>query len=121
MTSLATTWALRQLEASRTGPLEGIHARHALLALAVLCDQDLNTSGLSQVRPDRVARTVGLALSTVNRTLRALSVSGYAVLVVEWAGMREYRSGTAAIQPLRGGPRLLGYRIPESAFNAEAP
>lgn len=117
--SPATTYALRRLEQreDRFGRV-GIHGRHAMLALAVLADRDLNSpQGLDVVRADRVAAVVGLARSTVDRTLRSLAVADAGVvLVTEHACIREVLIGAAAAERLSRGTRVVGYRISEEAY-----
>lgn len=100
---------------SRT--IAGIHSRHALLALAVLADRDRSTpNGLDAVSADRVARVVGLARSTVERTLRGLAASEHTavVLVTSYAGTRRHRWGDDVT--LQRGERVVGYRFAPSVY-----
>lgn len=94
----------------------GVHGRHALLALAVLADADLSSPrGLDAVRPERVAELVGLARSTVDRTLRGLAVDGLAIVVVDYAATRHHYTGPAAARLPRGA-RVAGYRPSHEAY-----
>lgn len=94
----------------------GTHGRAAFLALALLTERDLSSpNGCDVIRPDRVAALTGLATSTTDRTLRALAATGALVRVTQFAGVRHANTGPEVNKIVRGS-RLLGYRLPEGAF-----
>lgn len=110
-------FAARQLRAHPAGQLAGIHARHAYLALAAVCDERLDSpAGLGAVRPEAVAPLVGLARSTVARTLRSLAISDVGVvMVVDDISGRRHISGLEAAG--RFAPMTIrGYRFAEAAY-----
>lgn len=107
----ATAYAVTELGYGSSA-LRGVHARHAFLALAALVDFDLDRpSGHDYVTADRIATVVGLASSTVDRTLRGVR---QAVMVVTGPAGRELIVGDAKRCPT--GAKVLGYRITEEAF-----
>jgi hypothetical protein len=114
MNTPATTAIVRWLRSSRGG----IHARHAALALAVLADDDLNSPhGLDVIPAERVAHVVGLARSTMERTLRGLAADETApvVVIVSYAATRHAYTGRQA-ERLPRGARVLGYRPSEEVY-----
>lgn len=94
----ATTWALAWLRsnprrAGGPGVRHSIHARAALLALAALADEALDSPGGYSATPAiEVGRLAGMEAETARRWLDS------------WAGWGVIRSRTG------------GYRIPEEAF-----
>lgn len=112
-----TAWAWAHIANEPEGRRGGnLNSEAVLLGLAWLTDLDLaSPQGYSQVTADRVARLTGLARSTVERTLRGLAVAGAIELIRTHAAVRYVETGQAA-GAIHRGSRILGYRLPESAF-----
>lgn len=121
MSAPATIYALEVLERRsefKRFVVDGIHSRHALLALAALADRDLTFTGaVGYVRADRVAGVVGLSASTMGRTLRGLARRPECgvVAVISRAALTEHVYGPE-LDRLARGARILGYRIAEAAY-----
>lgn len=112
----STAWAWRYIASRASHQRGNLNAEAALLGHAWLSDQALNTpNGYDYVSAAHVAALIGLARSTVERTLRGLAIAGVLELIGTHAGVRWSVTGDQA-RTLGRGSRVLGYRVPEVAF-----